>query len=159
MCIDFTIDCSTWYYAMCKMIICIGITWAKNTISLILIHPNSSKADYLRILSLWFAQRCIWIKTRPATGKNSMFVLVWHATGFLLQKHLKSNSSYLTQWDFYVGQPNFHFFFQATKPMVKWSMASGQSSRGVWVENRDEIWYFFFQIFQNCSNFSTIFVN
>ena len=47
----YNLDCSTWFYAMCKIIICIGITWAKNTISLILIHPNSSKADYLRFLS------------------------------------------------------------------------------------------------------------
>ena len=34
--------------------------------------------------------------------------------------------------------------------MAKWSRASGQSSGGLWVENRAEIWFdfFFFQIFQ-----------
>ena len=37
--------------------------------------------------------------------------------------------------------------------MAKWSKASGQSSGGLWVENRAEIWFFFFQIFKNCSIF------
>ena len=34
-------------------------------------------------------------------------------------------------------------YLLATKPMAKWSKASGQSSRGLWVENRAEIWFFF----------------
>ena len=34
--------------------------------------------------------------------------------------------------------PSFVYFL-ATKPMAKWSKASGQSSRGLWVENRAEI--------------------
>ena len=41
----------------------------------------------------------------------------------------------------------------ATKPINKWSKASGQSSKGLWVENRAEIWVFFFHLFQNCSIF------
>ena len=31
----------------------------------------------------------------------------------------------------------------ANKPMAKWSKASGQSSRGLWVKNRAEMWLFF----------------
>ena len=30
-------------------------------------------------------------------------------------------------------------YLLATKPMNKWSKASGQSSKGLWVENRAEI--------------------
>ena len=41
----------------------------------------------------------------------------------------------------------------ATKPMAKWYKASGQSSGGLWLKNRAEIWPFFFQIFQNYSIF------
>ena len=40
--------------------------------------------------------------------------------------------------------------------MVKRSRASGQSSGGVWVEDRAEICFFFFQIFQNCSIFQPL---
>ena len=39
--------------------------------------------------------------------------------------------------------PSFVYFLAST-PMVKWSMASVQSSGGVWVENRAEIRFFFF---------------
>ena len=44
-------------------------------------------------------------------------------------------------------------YLLATKPTNKWSKASGQSSEGLWVENRAEIWVFFFHLFQNCSIF------
>ncbi len=44
-------------------------------------------------------------------------------------------------------------YLLATKPMNKRSKASGQSSEGLWVENRDKIGVFFFQLFQNYSIF------
>ena len=42
----------------------------------------------------------------------------------------------------------------ATKPMAKWSQASGQSARGLWGKNRAEICLFLSNLF----NFSAIFV-
>ena len=40
-------NCTTYFYARCKIIICIGITWAKNTILFILIHQK-------RIIGLFY---------------------------------------------------------------------------------------------------------
>ena len=53
--------------------------------------------------------------------------------------------------------PSFMYLL-ATKPMVKRSRSSGQSSGGLWVENKAEIWFFFLSNFSKLFNFSAIFV-
>ena len=49
-------------------------------------------------------------------------------------------------------------YLLATKPMAKWSKASGQSSGGLWVENRAENRSFFLSNFSKLFNYSAIFV-
>ena len=75
-----------------------------------------------------YKKYCTTHKHNPRSMKFASIITV----GFFMQDNPKLSIKFSLVF------PSFVHLL-ATKPMVKWSMASGQSSRGVWVENKAEI--------------------